>query len=292
MAAKKVREAWSVEQRLEFIDFRLYWEGTIRRGDICEKFGVSIQQASIDLARYRESAPDNLTYDTSKKRYFAATRFKPLFYTPNPDRYLAQLRTIKEDVIEPEETMMSDMPECDVLPIPARDVSAHKLKQILTAIRDGLSISVEYQSMNEKRPEPTWRSITPHALGSDGLRWHARAFCHLEERFKDFIISRCLRVGRLGAPHPHAKDDRDWNTFFDVILVPNPNFGAAQKRTIELDYGMKDGTCKLRVRHALLYYFNKRMRLDVSEIHDRPKETPVVVKNREAYEEALTLRTT
>lgn len=292
MAAKKARKAWSVEQRLEFIDFRLFWEGTIRRGDICEKFGVSIQQASIDLAKYRESAPENIVYDTSKKRYFAAARIKPVFYTPNPHRYLAQLRAIREDVIAPDDTMMGDMPECDVLPIPARDVSAHKLKLFLMAIRGGNSMSIEYQSMNETRPEPTWRSITPHALGSDGLRWHARAFCHLEERFKDFIISRCLRVGKLDAPHPEAKDDHDWNAFFDVILIPNPNFGEAQKRTIELDYGMKNGSCKVRVRHALLYYFNKRMRLDVSETHDRPKETPVVVENRAAYEKALAIRAT
>lgn len=292
MAIKKSQEVWSVEQRLEFIDFRLFWEGTIRRGDICEKFGVSIQQASIDIAKYRESAPENLVYDTSKKRYFAVSRFKPVFYAPNPDRYLAQLRAIKEDVIGKDETMMGELPDCDVLPIPARDVSAHKLKQFLMAIRGQNSISIEYQSMNDARPEPTWRSITPHALGSDGLRWHARAYCHLEERFKDFIISRCLRVGKLDNPHPNAMNDHDWNSFFDVILIPNPNFGEAQKRTIELDYGMRDGSCKVRVRHALLYYFNKRMRLDVSEKHDRPKETPVVVKNREDYDKALAFRTT
>ncbi len=292
MAAKKAREAWSVEQRLEFIDFRLFWEGTIRRGDICEKFGVSIQQASIDLAKYRESAPDNLAYDTSKKRYIAATRFKPIFYAPNPDRYLAQLRAIKEDVISHDDTMIGDLPQCDVLPIPSRDVSAHKLKQILRAIRGGRSISIEYQSMNDRRPEPIWREITPHAIASDGLRWHARAYCHLEERFKDFIISRCLRVGKLDAPHPKATNDQDWDAFFDVVLIPNPAFGDAQKRTIELDYGMKNGSCTVRVRKALLYYFDKRMRLDVGEKHDRPKETPVVVENRNAYDDALAMRVT
>jgi WYL domain len=287
MAIKKAQEVWSVEQRLEFIDFRLFWEGTIRRGDIREKFGVSIQQASIDISKYRESAPENLVYDGSKKRYFAATRFKPVFYTPNPDRYLAQLRAIKEDVISHDETMIGDLPECDVLPIPARDVSAHKLKQILRAIRSHQSISIEYQSMNNKRPEALWREITPHALGSDGFRWHARAYCHLEEKFKDFIISRCLRVGKLAAAHPEAKDDEEWGTFFDVVLIPNPSLGEAQKSTIELDYGMKNGRCSLRVRQALLYYFDKRMRLDVGEKHDRPKETPVIVENRTEYEVAL-----
>ena len=40
---------WGVEQRLEFIEFRLFWEGGINRGDIIEIFGVSVPQASKDL---------------------------------------------------------------------------------------------------------------------------------------------------------------------------------------------------------------------------------------------------
>lgn len=292
MEEKSSELRWGVEQRLEFIDFRLFWDGTIRRGDIRQKFSVSIQQASIDINKYGESAPGNLTYDASKKRYFATADFKPVFYSPNPDRYLAQLRAIKDDVIKQEDTMIGEMPECGVVPIPARDVPAGKLKKFLLAIRTRQAMSIQYQSMNEKRPDPMWRLITPHALGSDGLRWHARAYCHLEERFKDFILSRCLRVGKFDEPHPDATVDKDWNTFFDVVLIPNPALGEAQRRTIELDYGMRDGSCTVSVRKALLYYFDKRMRLDVGEKHDRPKETPVIVRNRQEYDEALSSRTT
>lgn len=287
MTKTKLAERWSVEQRLEFIEFRLFWEGTVRRIDIRKKFSVSLQQASIDINKYRDVAPDNLYYDGSDKRYYAAKGFKPLFYQPNPGRYLAQLRAIKEDVISEEETMIGSLPDCDVLPIPARTVSAGKLRKILQAIRTKRSIMVEYQSMNDARPEPLWRMISPHAIASDGLRWHTRAYCHLEEKFKDFIISRCLRIDKLGEQHPIKQDDGDWHSFFDVILAPNPALGEAQQRTIELDYGMKDGHCTVRVRRALLYYFDKRMRLDVSEKHDRPKETPLIVKNRREYEEAL-----
>ncbi|MFC2950821.1 WYL domain-containing protein [Marinicaulis aureus] len=287
MTEAKPAGRWSIEQRLEFIEFRLFWEGTIRRIDIRRKFSVSLQQASIDINKYRDLAPDNLFYDASDKRYYAAKGFKPLFHKPNPGRYLAQLRAITEDVISEEETMIGSLPDCDVLPIPARTVSASKLRKILQAIRTQQSIMVEYQSMNDARPEPLWRTITPHAIASDGLRWHARAYCHLEERFKDFIISRCLRIGKVGDSHPINREDADWNCFFDVILAPNPALGVAQQRTIEIDYGMKDGSCTVRVRRALLYYFDKRMRLDVSAKHDRPKETPLIVKNRKDYDAAL-----
>jgi hypothetical protein len=40
---------WGVEQRLEFIEFRLFWEGHVNRSDVMEKFGLSVNQASSDL---------------------------------------------------------------------------------------------------------------------------------------------------------------------------------------------------------------------------------------------------
>jgi hypothetical protein len=91
----------------------------------------------------------------------------------------------------------------------------------------------------------------------------------------------------MGEPLADAAQDTDWSTFFDVILVPNQKLSAAQQTTIERDYGMPDGRCILRVRRALLYYLDKRLRLDVAEKQDRPKETPVVVANRAEYDAAL-----
>ena len=44
---------WGVEQRLEFIEFRLFWEGGVNRSDITACFGVSVPQASKDLSQYR-----------------------------------------------------------------------------------------------------------------------------------------------------------------------------------------------------------------------------------------------
>ena len=61
----------------------------------------------------------------------------------------------------------------------------------------------------------------------------------------------------------------------------------AQQKTIERDYGMVDGRCELPVRLALLYYLDKRLRLDVAEKQDRPKETPIVVANKKDYDKTL-----
>ena len=43
---------WSVEQKLQFIEFRLFWEGHVNRADLMDTFGVSLNQASGDLNRY------------------------------------------------------------------------------------------------------------------------------------------------------------------------------------------------------------------------------------------------
>lgn len=58
---------WGQERRLEFIDFRLLWEGRLNRADITEFFRISVPQASLDLAKYQEIAPGNMVYDRTQK---------------------------------------------------------------------------------------------------------------------------------------------------------------------------------------------------------------------------------
>lgn len=65
---------WGVEQRLEFIEFRLFWEGHVNRSDVMEQFGLSVNQASSDLNRYISFAPDNMTYDKSARTSARTTR--------------------------------------------------------------------------------------------------------------------------------------------------------------------------------------------------------------------------
>jgi hypothetical protein len=73
----------------------------------------------------------------------------------------------------------------------------------------------------------------------------------------------------------------------DIRLEPNPELAIGQRRAIELDYGMTEGRVIVRVRHALLYYFNKRLRLDVGAHLDDPPERPIIVANRDEFDRAL-----
>ncbi len=278
---------WGVEKRLEFIEFRLLWEGGINRADIMEQFGVSVPQASKDLSLYEQKAPGNLAYDKRQKRYSPASGFKPVFLSLEADGYLTQLRTVAEREVSIDATWLSDMPETDAMPIPHRRVEVDVLRGMLTAIRKRRAIEVLYQSMNPTRPVPRWRWITPHAFGNDGIRWHVRAYCHIDAKFKDFILSRCLEARGDAAPAAASDGDIFWHELFEVALAPNPVLTENQKAVVAQDYDMTDGRVSVPVRKALLYYFQKRLRLDAVGTLDGPHETPVVIANREEFAEAL-----
>ena len=59
-----------------------------------------------------------------------------------------------------------------MLPVPGRRIDAEVLRSLLSAVRTGTAIQIEYQSMSPENPDPLWRWITPHAFGFDGFRWH------------------------------------------------------------------------------------------------------------------------
>lgn len=279
MDSTETKRRWGLEQRLEFIEFRLFWEGGVNRSDITSRFGVSVPQASNDLSHYKEIAGDNIQYDASEKRYLPTANFSPHFMKPSADRYLSQLKAVSDGVVDRSETPIEHLPSADSMPIPARRIEPKTLKSLLAAARGNRSVEVHYQSMNPKRSEVIWRRITPHAFGHDGLRWHVRAFCHLEAKFKDFIISRCRGVRNEGEPGASPVDDKSWRTMFEVVLKPNPALTPSQQQTIALDFQMTKGKAVLPVRCAQLYYFEKRLRLDMEFGRDRPAEKPVVIEN-------------
>jgi predicted DNA-binding transcriptional regulator YafY len=279
---------WGIERRLEFVEFRLFWENGVNRSDIVEEFGVSVPQASKDLALYQEQAPDNIRYDRSLKRYFASETFRPKFIELDAAAYLERLTPSSNPApgigID---SLGAGVLSADRLPIPQRRIRADVLRSLLACARGSRSIEILYQSMSAKRSEPLWRRISPHAFGSDELRWHVRAYCHIDEKFKDFILSRCLDSRAPGTAGSVASDDRFWNTRFSVQLTPNPQLNKCQREIVAQDFAMEHGRVAVPVRRAMLYYFSKRLRLDIADHLDNPSEAPVVVKNRDEFDKAL-----
>ena len=270
---------WGVERRLEFIEFRLFWEGGVNRADIIEMFDVSVPQASKDLTLYQERAPNNAIYDKSAKRYVASDRFQPCFLKPDPAAYLNQLRSVSEGILDRSHAWIGQSLPYDAAPTPVRGVNAQTLRSVTSAIRQSQAIEIRYQSLS--RPEPRWRWIAPHAIGFDGFRWHARAYCETDRTFKDFLLSRMLETRGTRPSEVGSDVDADWHEFVTLEIGPHPELSDTQKKVIALDYGMRGDRAKIRVRKALLYYALKRLGLDTDPAARRPQDQQIVLLNQE-----------
>lgn len=270
---------WGVEQRLEFIEFRLFWEGHVNRSDVMEQFGLSVNQASSDLNRYISFAPYNMIYDKSARTYVRGVDFKPVFGKLDAGRYLAQLRSLEEGILDRDDCWITVAPDFGSTPTPARSVHPETLRAVVGAIRRAEAIEVNYQSLSN--PEPRWRWIAPHAIAFDGFRWHARAFCMTDDCFKDFLLSRMLEVRGTAEAATSAAGDDDWHSEITLEVGPHPGLSETQAKVIALDYGMQDGKVEIKVRRALLYYTLKRLGLDTDPSARNPQDQQIVLLNRE-----------
>ena len=267
---------WSQERRLEFIDFRLRWDGRLNRAALIDFFGISTPQASLDIAKYTELAPGNLEYDRSGRVYLASAEFKPVFLTGQPSRYLNDLLATASGLIEPEASFIGWQPPFAAVPIPGRVMSADILAALLKSMRDGSALKVSYQAMT--RPEPTERLLSPHALAHDGYRWHIRAYCHSRNQFRDFVIARILSIGGTEPAVAPPFEDQEWQTMVKLVLGPHPGLAEGHRRVIELDYGMESGEVVLECRQALLFYLLKHLGLDAGR-EVKPEAQQIILKN-------------
>lgn len=270
---------WSVERRYEFMEFRLYWQGRINRGDLMEAFGISVQQASKDFANYIEGRKSNLTYDKRLRTYLRGKNFKPRYFQPDAAEYFSQLQAVEQGLVPEAQSWISFFPGYAATPVPARGVDPQVLRDVLTAIREKAALQITYQSMS--RPEPSLRWIEPHALAFDGFRWHARAFCQNDQVFKDFLFSRIIEVGGQGPVTAQPSADEAWHTEVVLEIGPHPDLSGPQRCAIEMDYGMQDGRARITVRRALLFYALKRLGLDTDPAARRPQDQQIVLVNRE-----------
>jgi len=276
--SSKVR--WGQNRRLNFIDVRLQYDGRINRSDLMQFFDISAPQASADLGLYQQLAGDNLVYDTRQRIYLATPEFKPITKRSEATRYLNELQRLARGIVEPDESFVGYQPSTGVVVSPSRAIEADEVATLLRAIRDRVALRVRYQSMDA--PEPQEWVISPHALGFDGLRWHARAWCHAREIFRDFAIGRLDVLEHVfSSKSVDPLLDEGWNNEVTVSLVPHPGLTPSQRRVVMRDYGMVEGHCEVRCRKAMLFYTLRHLNLESLVISDLPAQQHVVVENAE-----------
>jgi hypothetical protein len=275
---------WSQERRLQFIDFRLQWGGRINRRDVTDFFKISVPQASADISRYAELAPGNLAYDTSSRTYVATPAFAPHYESSGARQYLSQLLALERQILSSDQAFLAFRPSMASVPLPNRTVEPKTLALVLQAIAERAKLQIRYQSI--ARDEPQERFISPHAFGYDGVRWHVRAFCHLRDGFRDFVLGRIMSPGAPAASEVDLSQDHEWHTNVDLILKPGDSLSPKQREGVEIDYGMLNGEVTVPCRQAMLFYTLRALNFE-SNGAPRKGERQVVIANLAAIKSLL-----
>lgn len=275
---------WGVQRRLEFIDFRLFWESRFNRKSLADVFGISAQQASADIAQYEQRAPQNLTYDRSQKAYIRTADFEPIFIAAASDRFLLQLVAIESKWMRQEDTWFDTLPPVEVVTLGRRPTDSRHLLRVLDAIRGRQEIKIDYQSMTGSPNTP--RVIAPHALAHSAGRWYVRAWSHDHNDFRDYNINRIKRVGYLRSCPVDASLDFEWAHTINLVLVPNPDLSDARQEAVAAEYGMTKRRLLIPTRLSLSFYLMSEHNLDVSPGILRAEKQQLVLLNRAEVEQA------
>ena len=240
--------ALSQRERLEFIEFHLYYLGEIRRADLIEQFDMGPAGATRDLALYRQLAPGNMYLQGSTKTYVMGVGFLPIF-----ERTAEQgLSALSQD--------FGNLP-CEI----PRSLSRPDMAIVATitrAIHRHKALRVRYCSISSG-----WvaRELVPHSLVNNGQRWHVRCFDRRSKEFRDFVITRIESAEILEtaiAKHERMESDNQWVRIVELVLVPHPK--QERPEIIERDYGMVNGSLNVDLRAALAGYFLRQWQVDCS----------------------------
>lgn len=250
----------ALRERIAYIDFRLYFFGEIGRPDLIQRFGVAPAGATRDLGLYREIAPQNISFDGSNKIYRIGKTFAPLFEHAT-QRVLSALALGFGDGVNVDSQPLLPCESPSALNNPRMDV----LAPVCRAIHAKRPIAVRYHSMSSGESE---RVIVPFALVDTGLRWHVRAFDRKSAEFRDFIITRIEAPTLLNdEPRANERPDNDiqWTRIVELDFVPHPRLERPE--IIKRDYGMADGSIRMRFRAAVAGYMLLRWSVDCSPDH-------------------------
>jgi predicted DNA-binding transcriptional regulator YafY len=243
-----------ISRRFSFIESRLYWAEGLTAGALAEAFGVSRQSAQAVIEKYRQLHPGNMQYDEKKKQHVVTEAFTPHYIRAEANLFFAAIRGQNEVCHYAEDVSWSD--------VPFEDVSRCIKTKInyLPAIMSGLikkhTVEIYYVSKNRI----TTRYISPHHLVYADGRYHLRAYCHMDNEFLDFVISR-IRSASCGSVDDwvSATDDHEWHQYVTLVFKVNPELPETVKQAVEEDYILNHGLFSIRCRRALALYVRRQM---------------------------------
>ncbi|EKN6387892.1 hypothetical protein DVQ88_08440 [Yersinia enterocolitica] len=234
--------------RLKWIDEQLLWMGEFNRTELVYKFGISTQQASSDINRYQELAPDNFVLDYRYKAFCATDSFSPVFDS-DPITWLQNNTNELNQRISFE----------NVEGIPQR-VEPDIFRVLNRCHKRNIPAIIKMTSL--KKNEVVTHMISPHSVVATTLRWHVRGWDHDNRRFSDFPLTRIREVTPSESKEwVSSVTDSEWNTYVNIIITPSDGLSPLQHESLIKSFDMIDGKLTIPVRQCLAYYRLASMQL-------------------------------
>jgi Predicted transcriptional regulator len=244
-------------ERLAHIDFTLFFRGEANRTSLTERFGVAPSVATQDFSRYKDFAPENAIYDEKRRLHIKSTNFKPLF---NYD-VARTLSTLSEGFGDGFMGAIKSAISCES-PFRLNKPDLQLVATISESIYRKLPLTITYVSPSSG---PSTRTVIPHTIVDNGIRWHFRAFDRKRSEFRDFVLTRIDSASLDNSEveeHELIAKDKQWQRIVELELIPHPSI--KYPKAIMRDYGMHEGVLHLDVRAAFAGYLLNLWQVDCS----------------------------
>ena len=263
-------------ERLNYLEFRLFFTGQISRANLIQRFGISEAAATRDLAIYRDEASENLEFDTTTKLYRISKTFSICYLKDIDPKQL--WRALVHGIGNDFGTAPDSLVPCE-LPSHLQAPSSIILGAASRAICQTAVLRIEYLSDSGDHGP---REIVPFSFVGTGLKLLVRAFCRRKGIFCDFIVNR-IRSAEVvwdvnPLPYEAKENDDEWNRMLKLELIPHPAASSEKKAMMAQEFQMTDGIHILRVRAALAGYVLRLWSVDCSP-DQRLNQLPLSIKN-------------
>lgn len=132
------------------------------------------------------------------------------------------------------------------------DPDPYVLREVIRSVQDEKAVRIIYAS----RIGEGERVISPHVLVRAAGRLHVRGYDHGKNEFRDFVLSRILRI-TSATQERYVKNikDSDWHELGTILIRDRGDAEGRVRSGVCRDYGLEpDGTRQIRTRKALSSY--------------------------------------
>ena len=258
-------------ERYAFLEHMVLWYEGVTANQVAEVFGITRPNAQRVIQSYSDLHPENLIYDRSKKKKIASENFSAHYLKYSTDLFMGHLKAgwytnRYRESSDWEQINIEDVDNATTIRL-----DNNVLKTIIQAITNKKVLNIKYQSI-KKLSETI---ISPNQMVHADFRYHVRAFCHDDSKYKDYVIGRVQQASQINF-HPKtenwiewrsSKEDKDWNEFIELKYKVNPELDEDMKKALSLDYKVEnDGMIMIRCRKALAQYISYRYEMVDSRI--------------------------